>query len=142
MSVIRIGKRYTFDAAHRLPLHNGKCARPHGHTYTLDLEITGQPITAALDPEQGMVLDYYKISEIVKREIMDRFDHQDLNKVMRPWFGNMDPEEYNLTTAENMVGIFAAILRVALAPYKANLTRVRLCETQTSWAEWHSTENK
>lgn len=149
MPVVRIGKRYTFDAAHRLPLHEGKCARPHGHTYTLELELTGE-VRMAQGSEQGMVLDYYKISEIVKREIMDKYDHQDLNVVMRPYFGVADPNEHNLTTAENMVVIFATILRTEINKLwnwkqgdetSIRLTRVRLSETGSSWADWYAEDN-
>ena len=133
MSEITIGKRYTFDAAHRLPLHGGKCSRPHGHTYILEVDFTGLVQTDNCN-EQGMVLDYYKISEVIKTEIMDRFDHQDLNQVMKPFF-NADPEVENCTTAERMVHIFARLIQRAVDGFGVNVTRVRLQETQNSWAE-------
>lgn len=137
MSVqITIGKRYTFDAAHRLPLHGGKCSRPHGHTYILEVDFTG-PVQEGKGKEQGMVLDYYKISEVIKTEIMDRFDHQDLNQVMKPFF-NADPEKENCTTAEQMVYIFARIIQSAVDSFFVKVTRVRLQETQNSWAEAHT----
>ena len=33
----------TFAAAHRLPEHEGKCARLHGHTYGLEVTVEGTP---------------------------------------------------------------------------------------------------
>src|SRR3990167_9010653 len=69
-----VGKKFTFDASHKLPKHEGKCSRLHGHTYTLWIYLIGNPIS-----KTGMVMDYYKISEIVKSKIIDQLDHNYLN---------------------------------------------------------------
>lgn len=137
--MITIGKRFTFDAAHRLGRHEGKCARPHGHTYILEIDFTG-PVELRAVSGQGMVLDYYHIKDMVEALIMKRFDHQDLNIVMRPYFLDRDPETENVTTAENMVAKFAQLINGwmwenQISP-EVELTRVRLQETPNSWAEW------
>lgn len=39
---MRVGKEFRFEAAHRLPRHDGKCRRPHGHSYVLWVEVEGE----------------------------------------------------------------------------------------------------
>ncbi len=139
--MITIGKKFSFDAAHRLGRHEGKCSRPHGHSYLLEIDLTGPNI--AEGSGQGMVVDYYHIKDIVEREIMKRFDHQDLNVEVKKMFPWLEPEVDNVTTAENLVMIIALLLGpafYAVAPH-ALLTRVRLQETPNSWAEWRPEAN-
>jgi 6-pyruvoyltetrahydropterin/6-carboxytetrahydropterin synthase len=86
---VRIGKRYRFDAAHRLPNHDGKCARPHGHTYELELMIDGEPrvtegavIQPALaESDEGMVADY-AVLDAYWAELEPMLDHRDLNETI------------------------------------------------------------
>src|SRR5260370_42505064 len=54
----------------------GKCNKPHGHghNYTLQVTIEGEP-----DPVTGMVLDLKELKEILEREVMQRMDHRHLN---------------------------------------------------------------
>src|SRR5436309_10000298 len=54
----------------------GKCNNPHGHghNYTLQVTIEGEP-----DPVTGMVLDLKELKEILEQEIMQRMDHRHLN---------------------------------------------------------------
>jgi 6-pyruvoyltetrahydropterin/6-carboxytetrahydropterin synthase len=75
-----------FNAAHRL--HNnawsdeknraifGKCNNPnyHGHNYDLEVKIIGY-----CDPESGYVIDTKILSELIKENVLDRFDHKNLN---------------------------------------------------------------
>src|SRR5262245_57412818 len=77
--MFRLTKSFAFEAAHRLPRHDGKCARMHGHGYRFSLSIRG-PIGHA-GPESGMVLDYYKVG-VIGQEICAKLDHQHLNDVL------------------------------------------------------------
>lgn len=131
-----IGKRFRFDAAHRLPLHEGKCSRPHGHSYILEVEIEG-PVKQEKCSSQGMIIDYAVLKAIVERQIMSVFDHQDLNQAVKA-LGTFkaDPEEENVTTAERLVLLCVAALTEELEKCGAGLTRVCLQETQDTWAEW------
>ncbi len=69
----------TFSAAHRLPDHQGKCARLHGHTYGLEVTVEGTPQESG--PSVGMVMDFGDLRERVGRLIVDRLDHQMLNEL-------------------------------------------------------------
>ena len=62
-------KRFEFDAAHRLPLHQGKCKHLHGHRYAVEVEI------AAETDGQGMVTDFGAVKAIVGRWIDEKWDH-------------------------------------------------------------------
>jgi len=77
---MRIRKRFTFEAAHVLPHHPGKCSRLHGHSYRLEVEISGPLQTSG--PATGMVEDFATLSDVVKRVVTERLDHRSLNDFM------------------------------------------------------------
>lgn len=123
---VYLTRRYLFSAAHRL--HNpalsdeanresyGKCNYPHGHGHNYYLEVT---VSGPIAPETGMVCDLTALDSIVGREILDRFDHQNLNQL----------QEFRTTipTTENLVVQIEQILsRVALP---AHLEGIRVEET-------------
>ena len=64
---------YTFDAAHRIPAHAGKCAYLHGHTYHLDVTVSA----AELD-RLGMVMDFADLDQVVRKAVLERWDHATL----------------------------------------------------------------
>jgi 6-pyruvoyltetrahydropterin/6-carboxytetrahydropterin synthase len=64
---------HTFDAAHRIRGHAGKCAYLHGHTYRLDVTVSA----ATLD-RLGMVMDFDDLTLLVRKAILDRWDHATL----------------------------------------------------------------
>ena len=84
--MIRITRKVEFSASHFYHNPNfsaeenrrvfGKCNNPHGHghNYTLEVTIAGEP-----DPATGMVLDLKELKDILQREVMDRMDHRHLN---------------------------------------------------------------
>src|ERR1700736_4651038 len=72
----RVTRTFSFDAAHHLPWHPGKCRNLHGHTYRLEVSVEG-PVG-----EQGIVWDFADLAELVRREVLERYDHQYLNDLM------------------------------------------------------------
>ena len=64
---------YVFDAAHRIAGHPGKCAWLHGHTYHLDVTIS----SPTLNP-LGMVMDFDDLRDVVRKAVLDRWDHATL----------------------------------------------------------------
>jgi len=119
---ITVVKEFTFDAAHYLPNHPGKCKNIHGHTYRLQVGYKGD-----INPDTGMVIDFSDIKELVKEEIVDKLDHQFLNQL-----SSTDGFPSHLSTAENMV----IWIVNKLIPIAGRLCFVRLYETPTSYAEW------
>jgi 6-pyruvoyltetrahydropterin/6-carboxytetrahydropterin synthase len=77
---VLISKIYRFEASHILPFQGGKCSRHHGHSYVLEVGVTGnvQPVHELLR-ESGMVVDFQRLDDIMKPLIADKLDHHHLN---------------------------------------------------------------
>ncbi len=71
-----ITKEFTFDSAHFLPSYYGKCERMHGHTYRLQVTVDGAV------GENGLVIDFVILKRIVKKQVLDKLDHQVINDVI------------------------------------------------------------
>ena len=123
-----------FNSAHRL--HNplwteakndqvfGLCNNPnyHGHNYDLIVKLIGEP-----DPETGYVIDLKILSDLIKTEILERFDHKNLN-LDTVEFANLNP------TAENIARVIYDLLRPKLDA-KLEMT-IRLYETERNFVEY------
>jgi len=101
----------TFAAAHRLPDHEGKCFRLHGHTYGLEVTVEGKP--QATGPAAGMVMDFAELRARVDEVVVAPLDHQLLNELFT-----------FVPTAEAVAGWAFAQLQEAGLP----VIRVRLSE--------------
>jgi 6-pyruvoyltetrahydropterin/6-carboxytetrahydropterin synthase len=124
---VRIGKTFTFHAAHHIPHHEGKCKRPHGHTYQVEIEVEG-PVHDS-GPQAGMVVDFADISRFWKAVLEPRLDHQDLNETLKG--------QVRWTTAEEIATFILNEFRGAsfTSGWIASVCRVRVWETPTSFAE-------
>src|SRR5665648_247887 len=74
-SVIRVTKEFTFEMAHALWNYDGPCRNVHGHSYRLFVTISGVPVEEPGNPKNGMVIDFSDLKYIVKKEIVNVFDH-------------------------------------------------------------------
>ena len=99
----------------------GAAARQHGHNYRLEVTLRGVP-----DPRTGMVIDLKDVQELLEREIMDRFDHRDLNRDTR-YFEKQAP------THENFARVIEGVLLAALPA--GWLERIRLQPDADTWVE-------
>ncbi len=63
------------DTGHRVPNHNSKCKNFHGHRYRWEAEVTGDLVKEDGVSEEGMIMDFSEISNILKTEIHDLVDH-------------------------------------------------------------------
>ena len=116
-----VSKEFTFDAAHHLFHYEGKCKSLHGHTYHLQIAVSG-----FLD-ERGMTYDFGDIKAIYKNYIEPHLDHRYLNETL----------PYMNTTAENMVyWIFQTMSQELPDERNLRLEYVRLYETPTAFAEF------
>lgn len=70
---VSLVQSYVFHAAHTLHWHPGKCARPHGHSYTFEIRLTGE-----LD-KNGIIIDFDVLRPAVEALVLDHLDHSDLN---------------------------------------------------------------
>ena len=74
-------KEFTFEAAHKLPHHDGKCQRLHGHSWKMRVVVAGDMLTMN-GPKTGMLMDYAEISKIVKPLVESHLDHHYLNETL------------------------------------------------------------
>jgi 6-pyruvoyltetrahydropterin/6-carboxytetrahydropterin synthase len=134
--------------AHALKGYDGLCRNIHGHSYELLVTITGIPITDTSSVKLGMVMDFGDLKKIVRKSIIDEFDHAlVLNRESANDF-NPDIEMFGRTilvdyqpTSENMLIDFVARLKNQL-PAHLKLHHLLLRETVTSYAEWYAEDNE
>jgi len=131
---VAVYRKEHFNAAHRLnnPAWDeatnkkvfGKCNNPHfhGHNYELVIKVTGVP-----DPETGYVMDLKLLSDMVQENVLERFDHKNLNEDTAE-FKNVNP------TAENIAIVIYNILRDKIKP--ENDLHIRLYETERNFVEY------
>ncbi len=128
MKTAIVAKQFRFAAAHHLPRHRGKCARPHGHSYQLEVALRG-PIKQVPDAsDHGMVMDFGDLKQIVEEAVIGRLDHYDLNEVTGVY-----------TTAENLAHWIWDALVAAGLPEEL-LYRLRLWETESCYVELTAAE--
>ncbi|HEY5348376.1 MAG TPA: 6-carboxytetrahydropterin synthase QueD [Candidatus Lustribacter sp.] len=113
---MQIRKQFTFEAAHVLPHHHGKCSRLHGHSYRLDVTVGG-PLQSE-GSATGMVVDFDEMTRIVRATIVDELDHRHLNDTIE-----------NPTSENIVVWIWRR-----LAPQLSGLAELTLWETATACA--------
>ena len=128
MEKVAVIRKEHFNAAHRLHNQNwsdeknisfyGKCNNPnyHGHNYDLEVTVIGE-----VDQESGYLIDMKNLSDLIKLEILDKFDHKNLNLDVLD-FKNLNP------TAENIIKIIYNKLRKKLED-KFQL-KIKLYETE------------
>lgn len=119
-ATVEVTKEFTFDSCHQLIDYDGACARLHGHTYKLQVTLRGR-----LD-EQGMILDFNRLKDVVNTNILRDLDHHNLNERL----------PFN-TTAENMAVYFFDVLCggiYGICRNRVQVYAVKLWETPTSCA--------
>ncbi len=131
---VAVYRKEHFNAAHRL--HNlnwdnatndlvfGKCNNPnfHGHNYELIVKVTGVP-----DNETGYVIDMKVLSYLIQENVIERFDHKNLNEDIAE-FKRLNP------SAENIAIVIYNILRDKIE-LKFDL-HIRLYETERNFVEY------
>lgn len=145
---IRITKQFTFDMAHALFGHKGLCRNIHGHTYTLSVTLLGAITRSAGNTEDGMVMDFSVLKDLVRQEVISVYDHalvlngSSSHGELRQIRENFEKVIYleEQPTCENLVLRIAGNLSRRL-PRGVILHHVSLQETPTARAEWFYEDN-
>ena len=134
MKKVAVYRRENFNAAHRLynPAWDnekndrvfGKCNNPnyHGHNYDVEVKLVGE-----IDPDTGYVFDMKVLSDLIQLQIVERFDHRNLNEDC-PEFKILNP------TAENIAIVIYELLKPHIKP-SLEMT-IRLYETPRNFVEY------
>jgi 6-pyruvoyltetrahydropterin/6-carboxytetrahydropterin synthase len=131
---VAVIRREHFNAAHRLYRPDwseaqnagtfGKCSLPnyHGHNYELEVKVVGE-----IDPATGYVIDLKLLSDLINEQVLERFDHRNLN---------VDTEEFRTLnpTAENIAVVIYDLLRPHINA--SNDLFIRLFETPRNFVEY------
>lgn len=146
MSIIRITREFSFEGAHALGGYDGKCSHIHGHSYRMEVTVTGEPIAEEKSPKKGMVIDFTDLKKIVGESIIDKFDHAlvmrrdaPLADEIQKAYGNVVVVDFQ-PTSEMLAIHFADIISGRL-PKGVKLFSVRLWETEKSCASWFAADN-
>lgn len=126
-----------FNAAHRLynPAWSaeknqevfGPCANEyfHGHNFELTVTVKGEP-----DPDTGFVIDMKQLGTIIKRDVIAKLDHKNLNM-------DVDFLQGKLASCEILIMEIWKILEQSLAPItEARLHQIRLAETRNNFVDY------
>lgn len=146
LPTIHVTKRFAFEMSHALPAHEGLCKNIHGHSYKLHVTVSGKPQRDPQSPADGMVMDFSQLKTIVREHILDVYDHTlVLGEQDKTRFQNIAESTRVLyvpfsPTCEMLLIHFCNIIAHHL-PGQVKLCNVKLEETETSCAEWWSTEN-
>ncbi len=131
---VAVFRREHFNAAHRLNNPDwdeatnervfGKCNNPnyHGHNYELVVKVVGTP-----DAGTGYVMDMKVLSDIINTEVIERFDHKNLN-LDTAEFSTLNP------SAENIAIVIYNLLRNKIDA--ALDLQIRLYETPRNFVEY------
>ena len=134
--MIHITRRERFNAAHRLFREEysdetntevfGKCSNPnwHGHNYELFVTVKGE-----INPETGFLVNLKELSRIIKREVIVKLDHKNINI-------EVDFMQGKLASTENLaVGIWE-VLEQHISMLNAELHCVKVTESENNFVEY------
>lgn len=115
-------RRFEFEAAHRLPNHDGPCKNLHGHGYSVLVEVSRKDLV------NGMVMDFGELKKIVNENVLNKLDHSYLNDL--PYF------RLAHTTAESIARYITIQIEDVLITKGVTVERVEVWETSKCCAEW------
>ena len=146
--VTRIKRWVETDTGHRVPNHKSKCKHMHGHRYRWEAEIEGDIIQTIGVSDEGMLIDFSDISEILEKYIHDVVDHsfivyeKDLLAIQALEVLGNDHRTLIvpfIPTAENLAKwAFEQVEPHIESKYgqKIKLLAMNVRETPKSWASW------
>jgi 6-pyruvoyltetrahydropterin/6-carboxytetrahydropterin synthase len=134
--MITLTKKFEFEAAHRISNYEGPCREIHGHTYKLEVTISGP-----INPETDMILDLKILKNIIKTSIIEQFDHalllkdnEENRKFFKDYSGKITWMKTEPTVEQLLQRMAVALQPLILPP--VHLDSLLLYETSDSFACW------
>lgn len=143
---LRLTKEFRFEMSHALDEYQGLCRNLHGHSYKLFVTLIGD-YSESQENSSGMVLDFKSIKKIVEECIISDFDHAVVlhnNSTFAKVLKECNTKLINFNkqpTCENLIMEFHKRITKAL-PQGVKLAKLKLHETETSFAEWLLEDNE
>jgi len=119
MSKMYVSKKFSFDAAHKLPNYQGKCVNLHGHHWVLNVTVSGQ-----INKQTGMIIDFVRFKGIIEHEFISKLDHTYLNDI------------FPYPTAELIIEHLAFNIPPHFAHLGVTLEKLELWESEGSKVTW------
>lgn len=130
------------EIAHRLGgAYSGRCLHWHGHRYEVEITVTAQRLN-----EDGMIVDFKKLKEVVKMVLDDKWDHGACvradDPLARPLMGDAHHERVHIINAnptlEWMVEHWALELQKALDNFCPGVavSMLKASETARNTVTW------
>jgi len=153
-----ITKEIEIDMGHRVMNHKSKCRSCHGHRYKIEVGVNDKLVTIIGSSDEGMVMDFGDLKQIMMREIDAEYDHGFIIsrddklliekfgvelfnswKVNHKWLNINDIETKLIVvdfipTAENLAKHWFIILKEQLEKINIRIHHVKIWETPTSTA--------
>lgn len=121
--MLKVVRRFTFEAAHYLSDYNGVCKNLHGHRFELEVGVGGEKGI------KGMIIDFKELDRIVKGCIIEKLDHACLNESILT---------IDKPTCENLISYIRSQLTVPIHnACLGKLVSLKLYETENSYCEWN-----
>ncbi len=149
MKLTTIIRRYVeTDTGHRVPNHKSKCRHMHGHRYRFEVEIEGDIVSERGVSEEGMLIDFSDISNILNEFVHDIVDHAfivyEQDELLLKMFEQLPPDHRIvkvpfIPTAENLAKwAFNQVEPHIKTSYgnRLKLIAMHVRETPKSWATW------
>lgn len=142
MALLTLTKRFSFEMAHLLPNYNGLCKNLHGHSYKLDVCVSGEPKQETGSADEGMIIDFKDLKNIINLSIIEKVDHSvllntntdfALIEVLKKQQLKVFEVDFRPTT-ENLLAHFSNLI-IPNLPKGITLHCLRLQETEGSFAE-------
>jgi len=136
------------DTGHRVPNHKSKCKHLHGHRYRFEAEIEGDVVKVEGVSDEGMLMDFSDVSQILMEEIHDVIDHAfvvyEEDDLLVDLFSNLPVDQrivkvQFIPTAENLAKwAYDRVAPKIKSVYgnKLRLKSMHVRETPKSWATW------
>lgn len=140
-----ITKEIEIDMGHRVPNHKSKCSNVHGHRYCIEVGVDDKVITESGESDEGMVIDFGDLKEIMMQEIDAVYDHSYTMYEGDKYLSNFKPMidagmKINvidvIPTAENLAQWWFAIMEIKLRDRNIKIHHVKVWETPTSTATY------
>ncbi len=143
-----ISKFIEIDTAHRVPNHKSKCKNLHGHRYKIEVAVDDKVITEKGASDEGMVIDFGDLKEIMMKVIDEKLDHTGIFSTSDPDLDTLMMIEKSqlarggkpmvwvdfIPTAENIASYIYKEMKPALIGRGIQISGVAVCETPTSVA--------